>query len=435
MNIILSLVSILLIFIYGLSINAVFSLFNEKSILYKLPFYFGIGSGFIALQLFLFSVIGFKFNLLNVITPIFIISAFASKKIKFRKKIKKFHLKLSFIEEGLILLILITIIYALFESLLRPLPSWDGWSAFYFEGKAFYIDGYLNPKAAIYSGVSNPPLIALLLTFVFNVIGSVDDRSSLMLFTVFYISTASILFVNLRKKLSLTYSLIFTLLFVTTPNVLRHAGNVDVGHADIVVGFYLLASTICLLKFINKMTLKKFVITQLFLVFGALVKDEGIIFFLTGELILFYFIAKRKEYMYVLKMLIGIFLLGSWILFKYFYGIPQNPFFLHIPQLDRADTIIKYAFWEFLNFIRWNFIWLIGLLIYVGTKLTSDTRVIVFLLLIQLMGYISIYFTTPVNPIVHMQGSFDRLLLHIFPLFLYGSGLSFANMRYFKNEI
>lgn len=427
MNIFLVILAIFVLILYGLCFGLVLNLLDKKSIIEKIAYAFGIGSGLMAIEMFLFSIFRIQWNLVLLLLPVFFVSSIGIKKNK-KFKGKKLHLpQLSLIQLVFLITISMILIYVLFESVLRPLPSWDGWSAFFLQGKAYFIDGFLNPEVAKYSGVTNPPLVALLITFVYKFIGMADDKNSLLLFTFFYISTSVILFETFRKKINITYALCFTFLFMSAPNVLRHSGNVDLGHADIILGYYFLTSALAIHDFIINGKVKNMILCQLLLAFGALVKDEGLVFFILGELVLLYVIIKnkisiRKEYFGI-----GIAIVFSWIFFKYINAIPKNPFYEHVPDIYRFKAIMVGIFVEFLNVTRWNVLWPAGMII-LFLRRFKGVNLFIVLLSIQLLVYILIYFTTPENPTEHIRSSFDRLLLQILPLFIYAVGLSCSNM-------
>ena len=435
MNLLMTLFAIILLFSLGYCLLEVF--FNEKrrTFLAKLGISYGVGAGIISLYMFSLSVLGIKWNIVYLILPVILsfIAYFIKNKELLRIRINKPNLGRR--DKLLVSLILITVIYVFFEASLRPLPSWDGWSSFYLEGKAFFLGDFVSPDIAKYSGTSIPPLVPLLIAFVYKIIGYPDDKSSLLIFTFYYVSLLVVFFHALTARIGRTYSLLFTFILCSVPNLIRHAGNVDVGHADLIVSYYFFSSSVLLLDYFKNKSVKTLILLQFFLAFGAFVKDEGLPFFLVCEIIILVYILVKKMYSKFVYQIIGIGLVLLWTIYKIYSRIPTNPFFDNVPQLGRFSGIIIAITKEFLNFQRWEIIWLLGTIVLLIKKPTDEIRYILILFLLQLSVYIGIYFTTPREPIAHIEGSFDRLLLQILPIFLFLTAISFRQLVLHKKRL
>ncbi len=420
--------AISIIILFGFGIGEIFSLYGKKSSFEKVALSLGVGGGFVTLEMFLYSLLGIPWSLIHLILPIILVGIgliFKVRKKGFNLKFRKYNN----VQKILILLLVITCCYVLWEASLRPLPSWDGWSAFYLQGKAFYVDGFLNPQVARYSGVTNPPFVALLIAFMYKFLGVADDKSTLIFFSSFYVALGVIYYKNIHRYLSTTLSLLFTFLLMSTPNLMRHAGNVDIGHADLIVGYFFLASTISIVEFSRSTKFKTLILCQLLLAFGAFVKDEGFVFFLIGQGILLFLTLRARKFSEIKGLISGFFIIGIWIGYKYVFKIPQNPFYNHTPNLFRFLDIIKTTAFEYVNFTRWSLLWPMTFVLYFVHKMNNEVKTVLIIFGLQLGVYIGIYFTTPQNPVEHIYSSFDRLLLHLLPLFLYGAAINMQKTK------
>lgn len=429
MNLLLVVLSLVFLGMSGFAIGECFRLFNDKSFLEKIALAYGIGTGFIALLMFGLSIVGIVWNYYILVFIIFAASLLFFFRSQEYRVVGLGLKKLDFKKLLLIVIIGSVSFYVVIGSILRPLPSWDGWSSYYLHGKAYYLEGFLSPEVAVYSGVSSPPLVPLIIAFIYFIVGETDDRFSLLLFSSYYLASGLLLFENLRRRVTLTRALFFTLLFIAVPNLIRHAGGVDVGHADIIVGYYLLAAAISLIDYTKRYSYHKLILSQIFLSFGALVKDEGLIFLVAGQALLVYLIIRNKKIKHLHIMSIGFSIIFAWWLFKIVNQLPQNPFIQNFPDFGRLLPVVFGQLKELLNLTRWNLIWPIGIYLIVFSRKTLESKIAIFLILIQMLAYSYIYLTTPINPLEHIAGSFDRLLLHILPLFVFLSAISSANIK------
>jgi hypothetical protein len=90
---------------------------------------------------------------------------------------------------------------------------------------------------------------------------------------------------------------------------------------------------------------------------------------------------------------------------------------------------------EIFNVRRWGVIWIVGVVTLAVVKKNQNVKILLGLVLAQLAIYFVIYLSTPIPPADHIAGSFDRLLLHLMPIFIYAMALSCQNLVGFKKLI
>src|SRR4030067_1512713 len=109
--------------------------------------------------------------------------------------------------------------YVLIEALIRPVGVWDAVAIWLNKSKIFYLDGSLVPSHFIHIDSGYPLVVSLLGTFIYIILGHVNDTAVLITSFAFYSFLALSFFSILKEKFGVKYALIFTLLMVTTQNL------------------------------------------------------------------------------------------------------------------------------------------------------------------------------------------------------------------------
>ncbi len=426
--------SIILLCLIGFLVIEIVDVFKERSLLEKIAFSYGIGIGSITFQMLIYSLMHIPWSKEVILLPWLLLGIYSFLK----KKLYKRSLHVTFPKDRvflfLVVLIGIVISYVLFEAILRPVPAWDAWSNWFIAGKAFYLAKSFDPSFIHYVNNSNPPLINILVSFTYLINGGIEQRLTLLTFSFFYVCILIVFYYSLRDMLGARSAMVFTLLLATTQNIIRHAGLFDVGHADLPLGYFMFCSVIFLQQFLRTRSWKYLFIFNLFLGFSTLVKSEGLPFFIISEVIVLYSMIKNREYRKILFLLVGLSISLSWILSVFVYKLPISPFIQGPLMLSRIPDVFVSMVREFFNIGRWNFLWLAFFLGLLMRKMFSEQKIIYALFFLQLIVYFSVYLLTPREPIGHIVGSFDRLLLHIAPIAFYLTAVSFGKILIFETK-
>ena len=318
-------------------------------------------------------------------------------------------------------LILATVLYVGIQSVLRPVIAWDAWATWYLVGKAFAIAGYIDPSIYLYGHFESPPLVQMLVSYIFTMTNIQNDSYSLSSFFIFYISSLLLLLSYFRKYMSLFYSLLFTFLFSSLPNVIRHAGRFDVGNADLPLAYFFLASCLLLIRYISNYTLTSLILLELFIGFGALIKNEGTPFLVIMQVIILSTLILRDKIKksHLLILITGFLPAVWWYFFKHVNSISPIYLLSDKPHFERIPTIAFNIIVELVNIQRWNLFWvafLIVLLVVPWRK--AKAKLILIPVALQFCVYFYIYIITSGDKdyITQMHGTLDRLFLHITPI-------------------
>jgi len=403
----------------------------ENDILLSVGLSYGLGVIVLTSQMMLYSFVHIPWNVWTIFLPwIFVIAI----SVTFLTKIKvTYKIRVSLLEKIFLSMIGITIVFVFLEAILHPLAAFDGWSNWFLGGKAFFLSGKIDPAYIHYANNSNPPLINLLITLVYICLGDVYDHMALFFISGFYLFLLILFYSYLRTYVSRNISLLFTLFLATTENIIRHAGRFDVGHADLPLGYFFFAVAILLMETIKTKSMRMLIVCEFFLVGAILTKVEGIPFFLLVQTILIIYLFSRKRLRYILVFFPFFAVSFSWYVFSHVHGLPQNPFFQTTVELTRFPTIVVYVVKEFFNIGRWNLLWVCFFFSLFSVKRTRNVRIPLFIFFSQLGVYCMIYFMTPLQVVIHITSSFDRLLLHLAPIALFCNSILFA--PYLKSSV
>lgn len=428
------LIFILTIFFIGYFISTLFSI-KKEDIFYQIGLSWGLGIAGISFQMITYSLLGLHWTIFSLFIPWIII--FLTTFFLVKKKLpntKRLSFSVTPYATFFLILILISFLIVLFESVLHPVISWDAIASWFLGGKAFYIDGFINPSFIRFANNSTPPVLNLLVTFSYIVMGGINDTLALLIYPIFYLCMLLIFYSLVRIFLPTLASLFSLSLLALTPNIMRHAGRYDAGYADLPLAYFFLLEIYVLFLFIQTRSTRLLVLLNISLGTGALLRSEGIPFFIIIQIVVLFFIAKWKKHKKIFVAFIGLLHILAWQIFKIYYSLPANPFITGTPKVDRLPSILLEAGREFTNIGRWNFLWiafLISMVIFFLKKRRDRWEIILFFTCVgQMTVYLLVYLTTPREPIEHMRNSFDRLLLHIAPIAMVF--IAYINISFFR---
>jgi hypothetical protein len=324
----------------------------------------------------------------------------------------------------------------------NPYGGWDAWAIwnmrarFIFRGQGQWLSSFQN-----YIGnphADYPLLLPGIIARIWTGIGN-DKQFVPAVVTIFFtLSTAGLLFSAIAQLRSHGQAIIATALLVGTPAFIFWGSSQE---ADVPLSFYFLAT--CILLFIsdsighNRVGYK--VMAGVMAGLSLWTKNEGWAFVLVVILLQAVFLGKRHDFKKSLKDLISflggispVFIIA--ILFKAQIAPPndllagQNPTssFARLTDISRYLEI-THAFQNLMSVLGgWGaslfFLMSIYLLL-VGIRFSRQEKLslvsLTLTLLLMLVSYFFVYITTP-NPLEwHLQTSLNRLVLQLWPSFLF----------------
>lgn len=420
MNELIVLLVILFLTVIGYLLIRGFNLLTNKNKLFVISCSYGLGVGVIAMQLFIYSGLSIPWKIETLMSPwvIFIIWILFKKRSMVKLSMPQIA-KLKLFDKLLLLGILLALSYVIFEALIRPVTVWDAWAIWLLKSKIFFIDGKINPEMLNYVRSDYPLVVSLLGTFVYIVLGHVNDTAVLLMSVAFYFFLGLAFFAALKKEYGVTYALLFTFIYVTMQNFIRHGGRMEAGQADLPVAYYSFISLLLLFEYIKKGNWKVLLLLNIFLAIGSLVKFEGIPMAIVICSLIINYILKKKVYRHLLFLLFWIVPLIDWQIYKKINHINYDYFMAH--PLVFSSSKIANSIWgtikELFNLRSWGMLWISYwyAIMFLGVK-NNRLIIINLILLTQIILYVLLYmFMVGNDP----QSSGERLLLHVAPLAIY----------------
>jgi len=376
-------ISILLFFITG---NAVLKLIDHKyryhNTIERVVISYFLGVGIVALiQLYAMCcrIPLTKTNILLLLLPFFIVQAyfcvtkknivFKSKSISHRIGQIGLHGKEAVLTVYLVLLCLIM----LFACLSFPIYSYDARAVWSFKAKIIFYqhsvfnDDFLD-QYRFHPNTAYPLLMPLCQSFIYNILGSVDEYLVKILFALFYISLVLFIYHTQRDFFSLgrLHSLIFTAVSVSVPFLfVIFSGSVPSAYIDFPFACFYTFTVVYLLKYLREHNLVHIIIAALSAAFCIFIKNEGGVLFLISLAI---FIGEKKVakgFIIYLLLPIALTLPWFWLRAKFPVIYDSNPLhfltFTNVMQgFPRFGLVMKLTLREmFLNLRSWGLLWVI----------------------------------------------------------------------------
>lgn len=420
MNIIITILSLLFLSLVGFVVIKGFDLLPKKSNFFIFSLGYGLGVGLITAQMYFYSRIGLLWNTANLLLPWIVIGGvvyflnkkrFVFKNTKY-KRIDKFSVVLLF---G----IGFSVFYTIFEALIRPLAVWDGWAAWMIKSKAFFLDNTITISALTYIASDGPLAVSLLGSFVYLMLGQIDDTAVLLSSSAFYVFLIMLFYTAVREKQSPRYALFFTFLLAVTQTLIRQGGRLEAGQADLPLGYYFFSCTLLFLEYVKKGEARVLILLSIFLGVTSLVKFEGLPFTFMIGIFITYQIYRKKHFRQLPLLLFWLIPVFDWQNYKHYTNLQNIYASGHgiIFSLQKISNSVSGTLRELINIKSWNLLWITYFycLFFLFRFKNKDLTFLHIIVISQLMLYILVYFFTIGNA---PESSIPRLLVHIAPVAL-----------------
>jgi hypothetical protein len=401
---------------------------------------FGLGTGFIFLEMFAVSWAGYRlrsgvlYAILAVNLVVLLPFAFVKLKKVLAAQRQPDKSKHGFIEILLIAVILLTTSLILVDSFVLPINSWDAIAIWSFKAKIFYSETirhtlYFTDQTKSYSHPDYPVMIPFIQSYFYHAAGRVDDRLARMLFPSYFIFLLLFVYSALRRGLERKHALFFTALLASLPCFLSESVS---GYVDVPFAFYYFPAILYLYLWMKENAADYIMLSAVFSALTVFAKNEGTAAFLISAVALAAFIIlnRKKECLrhagYYLVTSVVIML--PWLIFKRNITVIQEDYFsklsLHnvFGNFDRLSVIFPSLFREFARLSNWNILWLIfAPAIIAGYKnFTRDPmRSLALILLMNIGLYVLIYVITPWDAQELIGFTLTRLLIHVAPIVVF----------------
>ena len=313
-------------------------------------------------------------------------------------------------------------------SLAKPQGAWDSWmiynraARFFHRGGTHWTDAF-SPDLYWYFHADYPPMLSLNIASGWDTLGEETVRMPMLIGGAFLFGSAGLMFagVNAYKSLGQA-SLAIVMLLGISAYIEQGSRQVD----DVPLSFFILATGILIFLYVLKSQRELLILAGLSAGLAAWTKNEGIIFMLIS------LVALGVAYWKELKQVFPWYLFGLaiplsiLIYFKVFLA-PPGDLFTDIPSqlaqvsdLDRHRELLHQMGLDLMSLLNWKLLLVYALILGVekpGKSLPAYLAVLIAILL-QLVGYYSIFIISPHALAWHISALY-RLLLQIGPLIVF----------------
>jgi len=430
----------------------------------KIALSYGIGAGFLSLEMFLISLVGVPLTFGYIIIPWipFLFFSIWKSKGKVLRWVPPLNLKgisqprsttgntrkklFSVLEKIMWAVIFFEIFSVFFAALIKPIFHWDPFVCWSFKAKIFFVDqtirfDFFHDVTKDFTFPDYPLLVPLTETWLFNSMGEWNDALVKVIFPLYYVCLLIIFYSALRRSISRMGSVLFTLFLATIPRVLYYS---SAGYAEIPLAYYYSVSVIFLFLWMNHGNKEYLPISAIFAGFAGWTKYEGqilllVILFLLVVFLLFHLPAQLREKVRCLLIFLGIviLILGPWMVFKRFIGLHSEVVTSSTLNLSWMTAHLGrlrplgYAFLKtMLDTDKWNILWfalILATILFWKRTFSSPTVYIFLSVFLAIALYAGGYLVVAWD--IKWERSIPRYMLHFAPLslFLLANQILFSN--------
>ena len=318
--------------------------------------------------------------------------------------------------------------YVLLVSLRVPLGSFDSWALWDFKGVRFWLDGgitrdFLGDSAAVFAHPAYPPLIPLLIAWVYTWSGASDPVLMKPIFAFFFAALILVLVGAFEVRFGRRIALLGGASVVLIPRIPDYAGT---GLADVPLAAFIVAGAAALATARHEsFSLRLCVASGTLFGLGMLTKHDAVPFIVSAFAML---VALRCP----LRGLVGVagpaaLISAPWYIAVLALGAPDRDF--HAATLA---NIVQYA-WRIPNIARlfalnmlafdeWSLLWIaLAVLALRGLAVRRPrSRILLIPVIVPLAFYIgSLSLSAWPDYLQHARTSLDRLILMTTPFGLW----------------
>jgi hypothetical protein len=274
-----------------------------------------------------------------------------------------------------------------------------------------------------------PLMVSLNIVSGWVVLGQDNSRIQMAVTTLFTLALPGILFFGLALVKDARQATLATLVILSSPMIIDYGISQQ---ADIPVAGFVLASLVLAALFFRTREANLLFLAGLTTSLTAWVKNEGFLFVSVSAVLIVVFLAALKQIRFIKNYTVGVGI-PLLVILLYKFSLPVgNDLFVkndlaQLLEWDRYVLILNSLFNGLVNLGGWPSFSLFAILFIYLMLVWFDypdhviLRFVGLVLLAQLFGYFVIYLLTPHDLIWHLNTSFGRLLLQLFPsgLFLF----------------
>jgi hypothetical protein len=415
----------------------------------KRPFYllerlsiaYGLGLGFVSIEMLLFYFLKIEFSIFAIIAPWMVLFVLNSV-LQIKCGVKAGTERLAETKNGaykwlkifLACGISFEILYAFFRAIIAPMESYDAIAIYAIKSKIFYLArsipaDFFTRIASFFPHPDYPLNIPLSETLCYLFLGSLNDQLVKVIFPFYFVGILVILYFAIKRFAGQAYALLFTFLLATIPQFNEFATN---GYVDLILAYYYFISMLFLFTWFQEQDTKFLVISAVMVALAGWTKNEGLMYCGINIILLFIFsaLSRKKQILYPLIYAVIIAaVLMPWLWIKASTGMFNNDIELggahsfNLARMFRRVMPTLYVFQkQFFGLKKWNILWPTAFVILVfnyKSAFIGNRKYLALSLLFTVSGYVFIYLTSPLDIDFFVSKTWNRFLIHMVPIVIY----------------
>jgi hypothetical protein len=324
-------------------------------------------------------------------------------------------------------LCLFQVAYVVVQAVRVPLGSFDSWSLWEYKGRLFWLDGgisggFLHDHAAIFAHPAYPPLVPLLIAWVYGWLGAADPTLMKPLFACFFAALLLAFFAALRSRVGPRGALLATTALALLPQVADYAGT---GLADVPMTAALVAGAAVLARWWEDGDDGALAAAGAVLGIALLIKHDALVFAVPAFLCV---AARARGWRALLSLALPVCLIGvPWYAYVRFAAVPDRDFLPLtaanvVAHAGRVGGIARLFALNLLAAGEWSVLWYaFGALLIVGlVRRRLRAPALLLPVLLPLALYVcSLSLSAWPDYLLHARTSLDRLILVTAPFALW----------------
>ena len=347
---------------------------------------------------------------------------------------------------GFLALLLACVVgFALFTAAIRidrlPHGAWDGWAIWNTHARVLDKAGSEWKSQLKYTYHGDYPLLTPALTARFWKYAGTDfPESGGLLGVIMGLSGLAVLIAVLSELRGNRVALVFGFVLISTPLYIEYMTS---QYAEVPLSLYTLMTLALLCLQAERVPSNKSMLILAGFAAGCAgwTKNEGLLFIVVVSAVLFLPVVLRRSKITDRLVPFGLGLLIPLAVIVFFkLTVPVENDLIgnqtveaatkRITDIERYTFTLNYFFRTFWNFGAWTITPLIPLFLFMAFRgfnpavmRNAGWRAAVLVIAIVMVGYYVVYINTPLELKYHLDSSFNRLVLQLWPSFLLGLGM------------
>jgi hypothetical protein len=308
-----------------------------------------------------------------------------------------------------------------------PLGSFDSWSLWEYKGRRFWLDGMvgsgtLHDHSLIFAHPGYPPLLSLLISWVYTWVGAADPSLMKPIFPLFYGALLAAFHEGVRARLGSNLALLAMAALALLPRIADYAGT---GLADVPMAAFVVGAAAAYCVYRETGDVKSLAAAGLLLGMAALTKRDALPYLGAGLAAVTFLEGSWTRRAWCIAPALGI--CAPWYLYVRVTGVPDRDF---LPvtaanlgaHLDRLGPIARLFTLNLFATDEWSFLWyvLLATLLLAIPRKAVRAPVLLLLVFVPLVGFVgSLSLSAWPDYMLHVRTSLDRLILGTTPFALW----------------